>query len=209
MRSHALLLAAGAGRRMGTPKALVTGADGEPWVVRGIRVLVEGGCDRVSVVVGAAAERVEPLVAAAGACPVVAHDWAEGMGASLAAGLAAVEADDPDAEVLVLMLVDLPDVDAPVVSRVLAAAAATAPDAGTAAVVRAAYGGSPGHPVVIGRDHWGSLAADLQGDRGARDWLVRQRVALVECGDLAAGDDVDTPAALKTRSLGRNDDGPR
>ena len=215
MRSHALLLAAGAGRRMGTPKALVTGADGEPWVVRGIRVLQAGGCDRVSVVIGADADRVEPLVVAAGARAVVAQHWSAGMGASLAVGLAAVQTDDPDAEVLVLMLVDLPDVDGQVVARVLDRAAESAPDVRASAVVRAAYGGSPGHPVIIGRDHWGSLAADLGGDRGARDWLSRQRVTLVECGDLAAGDDVDTPAALARSSsagqgsLGRIDHGSR
>lgn len=201
MRTHALLLAAGAGRRMGTPKALVTSADGEPWVVRAIRVLDEGGCDRVSVVIGAGAAQVEPLVVGAGARPVVAPKWAAGMGESLAAGLAAVEADDPEAEVLVLMLVDLPDIGVEVVDRVLARAARS----GAAGLVRAAYGGLPGHPVVVGRQHWRSLAADLGGDRGARDWLAERAVELVECGDLAGGDDVDDPVTLARRSTAGKD----
>lgn len=187
MRSHALLLAAGSGRRMGMPKALVTGEDGQAWVVRTIGALVEGGCDAVTVVIGADADRVRPLVLAAGGRPVLAEGWDEGMGASLAAGLAAVAADDPDAEVLVLMLVDLPDVGAPVVARLLAAAA---PDA-VNTVVRAAYAGVPGHPVLVGRAHWDSLAQELAGDRGARDWLAARSVRLVECGDLATGVDVD------------------
>lgn len=205
MHSHALLLAAGAGRRMGTPKALVTDADGETWVVRGIRVLREAGCDRVSVVIGAAADEVEPLVRGAGARAVVAADWAEGMGASLATGLAAVQADEPDAQVLVLMLVDLPDVGAEVVARVLAACSGL----GATSLVRAAYGGTPGHPVVIGRDHWASLAAGLGGDRGARDWLADKDVELVDCSDLAGGDDVDDPATLARREHGKDEHGSR
>lgn len=201
MRSHALLLAAGSGRRMGTPKALVTGADGEPWVVRGIRTLDEGGCDRISVVIGASADEVEPLVLAAGADPVLAAHWAEGMGESLAAGMAAIADEDPDAELLVLMLVDLPDVGAEVITRVLA----TARNSTAAALVRAAYGGTPGHPVVVGRDHWSSLAAALGGDRGARDWLAARSVVLVECGDLAGGKDVDDADTLRANTGARKE----
>ncbi|HET6529482.1 MAG TPA: NTP transferase domain-containing protein, partial [Actinoplanes sp.] len=48
-----LLLAAGAGRRMGTPKALLRDPDGTAWVTRSARVLVAGGCRPVLVVVGA------------------------------------------------------------------------------------------------------------------------------------------------------------
>ncbi|MGA4507858.1 nucleotidyltransferase family protein [Propionibacteriaceae bacterium G1746] len=193
MRSHALVLAAGAGRRMGMPKALVPGTDGEPWVARTVRVLREGGCTAVTVVAGAAADQVAPLARAAGAGVVVADDWDQGMGASMAAGMAAVAdggvAGDLAADVLVLMLVDLPDIGPSVVARVLAAVE----DRTNAreVVVRAAYAGVPGHPVVVGRAHWDDLAATLHGDRGARDWLAAREVALVECGDLAGGQDVD------------------
>ncbi|MFC7493357.1 MULTISPECIES: nucleotidyltransferase family protein [unclassified Nocardioides] len=184
MTVHGLLLAAGAGRRMGRPKALVRGDDGEPWLVRGVRVLHEGGCDQVDVVLGAAAEDALPMLDGTGATAVVAADWASGMSASLRAGLAAVEATDATAAVVTL--VDLPDVGADVVRRLLA----EPPDAGT--LRRAAYDGRPGHPVVLGRDHWGAVAGGASGDRGARDYLAARPVALVECGDLASGRDVDT-----------------
>ena len=49
----------------------------------------------------------------------------------------------------------------------------------------------PGHPVVLGRDHWEGVAASAVGDRGARDYLAAHAVDLVECGDLATGADVD------------------
>ena len=89
-----------------------------------------------------------------------------------------------------MSLVDLPDVDADVVRRVL--------DGGDTEDVlsRAAYDGVAGHPVVLGRGHWAGVEAVATGDRGARDYLSGREVRLVECGDLATGRDVDHPDQL-------------
>ncbi|GAB3704437.1 nucleotidyltransferase family protein [Mariniluteicoccus flavus] len=191
-RVAGLLLAAGAGRRLGTPKALVADADDEPWVATGVARLRAAGCDPVTVVVGAEAERVGPVVEAAGAYAVVAERWADGMGASLATGLARVAEGDADA--VLIMLVDLPGVAVDALGRVVGEA--QTPDA-RRIVARAAYGGRPGHPVLVGRDHWADLAAELgAGDRGARDWLAGRTVALVECADVADGADIDDAGAL-------------
>ncbi|WP_310962311.1 nucleotidyltransferase family protein [Nocardioides terrisoli] len=182
MTIHGLLLAAGAGRRMGRPKALV-----DDWLVRSVEVLRAGGCDRVTVVLGAEAELAREIVPDL-AGVVVADDWAEGMGASLRAGLARMS-ESADADAVLVSLVDLPDVDADVVRRVLAAAV------GPASLSRATYAGRPGHPVLIGRDHWAGVRAAAVGDRGARDYLRGHPHDLVECGDLATGRDVDRPIA--------------
>ncbi len=179
---HGLLLAAGAGTRMGRPKALVRDPDGTSWLVRSVAALVDGGCEAVTVVLGAAVDDAGPLLPD-GVAVVVAEDWDEGMAASLRAGLAALPAG-PDAALV--SLVDLPDVDARVVRRVVAAA-------GPGELARAAYDGVPGHPVLLGRDHWAGVAATATGDAGARDYLRGRDVTLVECGDLATGRDVDRP----------------
>jgi molybdenum cofactor cytidylyltransferase/nicotine blue oxidoreductase len=181
---HGLLLAAGAGSRMGMPKALVRADDGEPWLVRGIRALVDGGCARVTVVLGASAEEALPLLEGSGATGVVVADWAEGMSASLRAGLAALTVTDSDA--VVVTLVDLPDVGPDVVRRLLD------PPPGPETLRRASYDGRVGHPVVIGRDHWVGVADETSGDQGARGYLATHGVELVECGDLASGQDVDS-----------------
>lgn len=173
---HGLLLAAGAGRRMGTPKALV-----EDWLVRSVQALTDGGCARVTIVLGASAEQARALLPEQ-VHVVVAMDWAEGMGASLRSGLSAL---DDAAEAALVSLVDLPDVGAAVVRRVLEVAS------GSAVLARAAYDGVPGHPVLIGRDHWTGVVASATGDRGARDYLSGRAVTLVECADLATGRDVD------------------
>jgi CTP:molybdopterin cytidylyltransferase MocA len=182
-----LLLAAGAGRRFGGPKALAT-VDGAPLVVRAVGELSGAGLDPVLVVVGAAAERVATALPV-GARAVLARDWAEGIGASLRAGLAAAEA--AGAEAVLVMLVDLPDVTAAAHRRVLGRAA----DHPEAAAVQAGYRGRPGHPVLLRRSAFASVAATARGDRGARDFLTANpaRVVTVDCSDVAAGTDLDTP----------------
>ena len=108
-----LLLAAGAGRRMGRPKALVE-LDGEPLVRRGVRLLRQGGCDPVVVVVGASAEQVRLLCEDARV--VEAAGWSTGMATSQQAGLAAAAG-----EACVVALVDQPGVTPAAVERLRAA----------------------------------------------------------------------------------------
>jgi nicotine blue oxidoreductase len=182
VRSRGLLLAAGAGTRYGGPKALVRDPDGTSWLLRAVHALVP--CDGVTVVLGAEAEQVVRLLPPSVEV-VVASDWANGMGASLRAGLAAVAESEVEADAVVVSLVDLPDVTASVVARVLAAGT------GSDSLARASYNGVPGHPVLLGRDHWSGVAVEARGDRGARDYLADASVVLVECGDLATGRDVD------------------
>jgi CTP:molybdopterin cytidylyltransferase MocA len=188
-----VLLAAGAGRRMGTPKALLRDASGVPFLDRAVGMLLDGGCATVTVVLGAAADDARALLVEAGWTDdeavdvVVADAWDTGMGASLRTSL---EALPTGADVAVVTLVDLPDVSSDVVGRLLSG------PVGAATLARASYDGRPGHPVVIGRDHWAGVAEAARGDKGARDYLAAHEVTPVECGDLASGDDVDHPSDL-------------
>ncbi|MET8547716.1 nucleotidyltransferase family protein [Micromonospora zamorensis] len=180
-----LLLAAGAGRRYGRPKALVE-LDGVPLVRRGITLLGDGGCAPVHVVLGAGADEVPDLP---GAVPVRHDGWPEGLGSSLRRGLASLPADVPAA---VVVLVDQPLLSPVAVRRVRAAYA------GGALVAVATYAGRPGHPVLLARATWPLLDRYAVGDRGARD-LLRDRpdlVVEVPCDDVGAPLDVDTPADL-------------
>lgn len=184
-----LLLAAGAGSRMGTPKALLYDDRGDSFLLRAVRGLRGGGCDTVTVVLGAEADRATAILADADVQIVHAEEWAEGMGASLRAGLA--HAQGTTATCVLLTLVDLPDVGSVVTRRLLERVPGDA-----TALARASYQGDPGHPVLLGRDHWAGVIDAARGDRGARDYLGDHAPALVECGDLASGLDVDTPEQL-------------
>lgn len=170
---------------MGRPKALCRTPDGVPWLVRAHDALLGGGCDDVLVVVGAAAADAEELVPA-GARVVVAERWPDGMSASLGTALRTIEADP--AVAAVVTLVDLPDLDARAVARVAAR------PVGPHALRRAAFAGSPGHPVLLGRAHWAPLRAALHGDAGARDYLGAHGATTVDCTGLPGGQDHDTPA---------------
>ena len=182
---HGLLLAAGSGARMGKPKALMRDADETSWLRRTVTVLQDAGCDPVTVVLGAGAGEAAPILAGTGAAVVVAEDFAEGMGASLRAGLRAISGSD--AVAAVVMLVDLPDVTAEVVRHVATRVS------GADQLARASYAGRPGHPVVIGRDHWEAVADSVSGDQGARDYLATHGVEDVDCDHLATGLDRDSP----------------
>ena len=189
---------------MGRPKALLTDPAGNAFADTAVDSLLAAGCGPVTVVLGAQADEVLALLRPrpeAECRYVVADDWAEGMGASLRAGLIALE-DQPDPAAgavepppaALVTLVDLPDVDEVVMGRVLDAWRA---DGGSAdALVRATYAGNPGHPVLIGREHWAPLCASLAGDRGAQPYLSRRRVHEVSCDDLATGRDLDRPEDL-------------
>ena len=179
MKIAGLLLAAGAGRRMGTPKALVRDPDGVAWVVRASRLLTASDCSPVVVVVGAEAEAVRAELADEPVQVVEATNWSEGMGASLRAGLSAL----PEVDAVVVVPVDMPGLTAEVVRRIAAARSGLA---------RATFGGKPGHPVLIGRDHWAGVIASAHGDEGARGYLREHAVVTIECSELADGADVDT-----------------
>ena len=188
-----VLLAAGAGSRMGMPKALVVGADGELWLARGVRVLSEAGCGPTVVVLGASADEAEDLLPAGVPVTVgIAEDWQSGLSASLRRGLE-VAATFDDVDAVVITLVDLPDLGVDAVRRV----ASVPPGDARSALRQAHYSGRPGHPVLIGRDHWLPLRRSLTGDSGARKYLGAHGAEAVDCSDLGSGRDVDSPRELR------------
>jgi molybdenum cofactor cytidylyltransferase/nicotine blue oxidoreductase len=178
MEPYGVLLAAGAGIRVGMPKALVRDEAGLPWVVRSVRVLRDGGCGPIGVVVGAAAEEVAALLIGEDVTTVLSPDWESGMSASLRSGLRWVT--DTPADAVVVHLVDKPEVGPDVVRRVVAAGSGS----GAEVLSRAGYHGRAGHPVLMGRAHWEAAAAAATGERGAGSYLKRAGCPLIPCEDL-------------------------
>jgi CTP:molybdopterin cytidylyltransferase MocA len=202
-----LLLAAGAGRRMGMPKGLLRDADGTPRVDRVCEQLRAAGCSPIVVVLGAAAEQVANLVPEY-AHAIVAEDWEQGMGSSLRAGIQALTAPEvpaaPPTEgsrpaAALVMLVDLPGVDTRAMTRVIDCGFEAFPEIENA-LVRATWDGRPGHPVLLGRVHWSAAIRSAVGDQGARALLDAPGVFTVECDDVGSGADVDRPEDLGPRT---------
>lgn len=181
-----LILAAGAGRRFGGPKQLAT-IDGESLVERAVRQMAAAaGIDQIVLVLGAAAEQImHGGLSLRGARVVVCADWAEGQAASLRCGIAALG----NVDAVLVTLADQPLVGTAAIERVLGARRA-----GSAAV-RATYGGVAGHPVLL-ESRILAAVMELRGDVGARAVLKDSDVVEVPCDDVAAPQDVDTPADL-------------
>ncbi|WP_432533026.1 nucleotidyltransferase family protein [Kineococcus arenarius] len=182
-----VVLAAGAGTRMGVPKALLRTAEGTSWAARAAQVLHAGGCAPVAVTVGAAAGEVRAgLPAHVDVLEV--PDWRRGPGTGVLAALR--HARSVGAQALLLMLVDLPDVGADDVRAVLAAGA----EQPGAALVRAGWRGRGGHPVLVGCRHWARAAGAAASGAGLRELLRDPDCREVEVA--GAVRDVDAPHAL-------------
>lgn len=185
MRVAGLLLAAGAGRRFGTPKALIS-LGGKLFVDSAAELLKAAGCDPVVVVLGAKADEVRATASLDGVTVVDNRHWDTGMGSSLRTGLHAVGI----ADAVVVLPVDTPGVTVAALHRLIELAEPKA-------LARAVYDGVVGHPVLIGSDHFAGVLASAAGDQGARDYLKANTVRHVECADVADGADVDRPEDLR------------
>lgn len=163
----AVVLAAGAATRFGSPKQLLL----LPYVLDGLRA---APVDEIVIVSGA-----YPVESAEGlelddARVVNCSDWGRGPGASLRCGLAALA---PDADYALVVLADGPYLDPRAVERVLA-------HRDRAPFVAATYDGTRSHPAVIARELWAAIPDD-----GGRNLDA----LLVPCDDLTPPGDIDTP----------------
>lgn len=173
-----MVLAAGSGRRMGSPKAVLR-INGVRLVDRAVTALAEGGCDDIVAI-------VRTGVDVPGARVVVNPDPERGMRSSLALALAAV---DPDADALAVLLVDTPGVGAAAVRTVVARWT-------PGRVSIASYAGRRGHPTVMSLELW-RAALELAGDdEGARALLSRRPELVDEIPAEGDQTDLDSPVDL-------------
>lgn len=196
-RLGGLVLAAGAGTRLGRPKALVE-LDGRLLVERAAGTAARL-CDPVVVVAGAAGDRVVEEVdrRLPFAEVVVNEDWERGMGSSLEAGLEALRGR---CEAALVLLVDQPGIGEAVLSRLVEAWRE-----GAEAVV-ATFEGRQRPPTLLDASVWDEVLDEVRGDRGARRWLRAhpERVVAVACDDCGDPTDIDTPGDLaRFRDSGR------
>lgn len=184
-----LVLAAGAGTRLGRPKAEVV-HHGRRLLDTAVGACRDAGLTPVVVVLGAATPPLPPDATA-----VHNPDWPTGMASSLRTGLRHLLRTAPDLGGVVVTLVDTPTVGPEHLRRVRAALA----DGGrTDRAAVAAYDGAWRTPVALGRALWDRVADEVTGDRGAGPWLRAhpELVTPVECGDLGPWLDLDRPEDL-------------
>ena len=183
---HVLVLAAGAARRFGSPKQLARIGD-RPLLPLCVGRATQVGGHAVTVVLGAYAADLTPLLRHSGASVAINRDWEEGMASSIRAGLAHVSGA---IDGVLIMLADQPDVSSDDLAR-LVAAWRRQPD-GLAA---ATYGSSFGVPAIFPRWCLRELH-ELRGETGARSVLHRHLEQLTRVAMPSAAFDIDTPEDL-------------
>lgn len=186
LRLGAVILAAGASGRMGSPKQLLE-LGGQSLVARAASAALEGGAWPVIVVLGAAAGQIRPVLARLPVLTVENPEWAEGMASSLRAGLAALRQFERGLDAALVVPCDQPAFSPGTVGKLVAAQRATG-----RSIAAARYSGRCGAPALFLRGHFAALAA-LTGEEGARLFLNADpgRVAAVDLPEMAA--DIDTP----------------
>ncbi|TCO43379.1 nucleotidyltransferase family protein [Dokdonella fugitiva] len=183
----AILLAAGASTRLGRAKQLIE-VEGEPLLRRAARALLDTSPHSLVVVLGHDADALGACAADLPLQRIVARDHAEGLAASLRAGIAALPAA---CEGALVALTDQPALDGAHLRALRDAWRAT-----PARAAASAYAGVLGVPALLPRT-WFADAMQLQGDTGARALLRARAGEVVAVAAPALARDLDTPDDLE------------
>jgi CTP:molybdopterin cytidylyltransferase MocA len=186
----AIVLAAGASRRLGQPKQLLP-HNGETLLERAMRLAQEAGASPLLVVLGANAPLIRAAVPFENVLAVENADWEQGIASSIHAGLRELEAIAPDASGALILGCDQPRLSAAHLRALLRAFE----EQESQAIAASTYAGVLGIPAAFPRTVFPFLLA-LRGDRGARALLAAPPCSLLAV-EFAGGEmDIDLPADL-------------
>ena len=191
----AVVLAAGASRRLGQAKQLVK-IEGEPLLGRTVRLAAQAGFQPVVVVLGFEAHRIRSALEGFRVIVAVNENWDTGMGSSMRCGVETALRTSPPPEDILLMVCDQVRLTAEVLRRVLHLHGSR-----KYPITAARYGGRLGVPAIFSSIFFTDLL-DVSGDRGARGILERNadRVGRVDFPegelDLDTQDDLEDSTAL-------------
>lgn len=191
-RPHVLVLAAGAARRFGSPKQLVR-ISGEPLLHRAVARACEVAGSAVTVVLGAHAAQLTPMLKHSPASVIVNRQWEEGLASSLRAGIAQLP---PGCEAVMVTLADQAAITTFDLRR-LVTEWRRQPDM----LVAASYDGHSGVPAIFPASCFSDLLG-LRGDEGARLVLRRMADRCLRIPMPSASIDIDTPEDLSKLPAG-------
>jgi molybdenum cofactor cytidylyltransferase len=161
-----VLLAAGGSRRMGRSKQLLR-FRGSSLVRRAAQAALDGGCDPLVVVLGAAAGRVRNELSGLAVELVVNEDWPDGIAGSIRRGIAKLDEDPRPIRAAILIVCDQPLLDAGVIRRLVSVF-----DGSQGSRVACEYGDTIGVPALFERSLFPQLMR-LAGDHGAKQLLLQ------------------------------------
>jgi len=187
----AVVLAAGASRRLGQAKQLVRQGN-ETLLERTIRAVREAGVADIFVVLGAQRELITATVAFKNAVPVFNENWEKGIASSIHAGLRALDTHPGESSAALILSCDQPQLSASHLRDMLRVLAA----AQQKSIVASSYADTLGVPAIFPRSAFPQLLA-LRGDKGARAILLDPPCPLAAVPFAGGEIDIDVPADLE------------
>lgn len=182
---HVLVLAAGAARRFGSPKQLAR-IGGQSLLQRAISLATQLAGGGVTVVLGAHARELTPLLKHSPASVLINPHWEEGLASSLRVGVARL----PPCEGVLVTLADQAAITTFDLQRLISAWRSR-PEW----LVAATYDGHTGVPAIFPRQTFPDFG-ELRGDAGARVILARYADRCLRIPMPNAAIDIDTPEDL-------------
>jgi CTP:molybdopterin cytidylyltransferase MocA len=186
----AIVLAAGASRRLGQAKQLLM-HEGETLLARSIRLANEVGAGPVLVVLGASHEKIRAAVSLDGVKLVINENWEQGIASSIHAGVNSLDEVGSSVSGVLILSCDQPRLT----TAHLRALTESFTAQGEPSIVASEYVGVHGIPAVFPRSAFPDLLA-LSGDRGARALLVKPPCPLIAVPFEGGEVDIDQPADL-------------
>jgi len=186
-----IILAAGASRRMGTPKQLLK-IDNQTLIERAINLTQALKSQQTVVVLGANAERISPHIPQQkNASIAINKNWMQGMGTTLKTGLDFFLAQEQKFAAVIVMVCDQPYLTAEILQALIDAHQQT-----KAAIVATKYNGIKGVPALFSSCLFPKLM-ELNKDEGARK-IIKNYGGEIETINFPEGIiDLDTPRAYQ------------
>jgi molybdenum cofactor cytidylyltransferase len=186
----AIVLAAGASRRLGRPKQLLMHG-GETLIERAIRLANEAGAMPIITVLGAHHEIIRAAIAHSDINYIINREWEQGIASSIHAGIAELDAVAQDAPGVLILSCDQPRLTVEHLRGLMDAFSAQT----ETAIVASSYAGAHGVPAVFPRSVFPELLA-LRGDKGARALLIHPPCPLIALPFEGGQVDIDLPGDL-------------
>lgn len=181
----AIILAAGASRRMGKPKQLLP-YRGQTLLGYVIKSAIASSCSSVMVILGANADRIEPEITQLPVEIVKNTEWNEGISSSIRCGIKYLKARFSNINGVVFLTCDQPFISAQIIDRLIDAYNFT-----DKPIIASHYKAIVGIPALFSRSFFSELM-ELKGDRGAKK-IINKYQSLVSKIDFPQGKiDLDT-----------------
>lgn len=179
------ILAAGASTRLGQPKQLLE-FKGKTLIAHAIEQALEAKCGKVSVILGANHEKVQPTIQSYPVEIIQNTNWEEGIGNSIALGISTLEKQDPKTKGALLMLCDQPFVTSDLLKKLLEKFQTS-----SNLVTACSYDNTIGIPAIFDQQLFEELKK-LKGDRGAKKVILKYEKQAEFVSFVEGGVDVDT-----------------